>query len=103
MFVKRDGFLSFAKNVSKNIGKNISKNVSGKYNPSMLAMRQKLLDHAKISATGALKTYSKRVIQKTAEATGDLIGNKIPNKITKVSKNSQQNNSETITNEHDKE
>ena len=44
---------------------------------------------------------SKRAIQKTAEATGDLIGNKIATKITKVSKNSQQNNSETVTNEHD--
>ena len=44
---------------------------------------------------------SKRAIQKTAEATGDLIGNKIATKITKVSKNPQQNNSETVTNEHD--
>ena len=69
----------------------------------MLAMRQILLDHAKKSATDAFKSASKRVIQKKAEATGDLIGNKIPNKITKVSKNSQQPNSETITNEHDKE
>ena len=49
---------------------------------------QKLLDHAKQSATEALKTTSKRVIQKTAEANGDLIGNKIANRITKVSKNS---------------
>ena len=32
-----------------------------------------------------LKTASKRAIQKTAEATGDLIGNKIVDKITKVS------------------
>ena len=30
--------------------------------------------------------------QKIAEATGDLIGNKIANKITKVSENSPQNN-----------
>ena len=37
--------------------------------------------------------------KKTAEATGDLISNKI----TKVSKNLQQNSSETITNENDKE
>ena len=35
--------------------------------------------------------------QKTAEATGDLIGNEVSEKIN------QQNNSETITNEHDKE
>ena len=41
--------------------------------------------------------------QKTAEATGDLIGNKITDKITKVSKNSHQNTSETVTNEHNKE
>ena len=37
--------------------------------------------------------------QKTAETTSDLIGNEIADKITK---NLQQNSSETITNEHDK-
>ena len=63
---------------------------------------QKLLVHAKQSATDAFKASSKRAIQKTAEATGDFIGNKIANRITKVSKNSQHNNSETVTNEHDK-
>ena len=49
--------------------------------------------------------------QKTAEATNDLIANKIADavakrydgKITKVLRNSPQNNSEAITNEHDKE
>ena len=87
----------------KNIGKNVSKNLSGKYSPGMLAMRQKLLDHAKQSATDVLKTASKSAIQKTAEATGDLFGNKIANKIIKVSKNSQQKNSETVANENDKE
>ena len=53
IFAKGYGFLSFA----KNIGKNISKNVKGKYS-------QKLLDHARQSATHALKTTSKRVTQK---------------------------------------
>ena len=32
-----------------------------------------------------------------------MIGNKIANNITKVSQNSQWNNSETVKNEHDKE
>ena len=41
------------------------------------------------------KTSSKRVIQKTAEASSDLIGNKIADKITRASKNSPKNNSET--------
>ena len=41
--------------------------------------------------------------QITVEATGDLTCNKSANKIKKVSRNSLQNNPETITNEHDKE
>ena len=32
-----------------------------------------------------------------------MIGNKIADRITKVSKDSQQNNSEAVKNEHDKE
>ena len=80
--------MSFAINISKNIDKNISKNLSGKY-------RLKLLDHAKQSATDAL--------QNAAQATSDLSGNKIASRIMKVSRTSPQNNSETITNEHDKE
>ena len=36
----------------------------------------------KKSATDAIKTASKRAIQKTAEAIGDLTGNKIADKIT---------------------
>ena len=86
IFVKDYGFLSFVKNVGKNISKNVSKILSGKYS-------QTLLDHAKKSATDILKFFSKRVIQKPAEATGDLVGNKIADRITNVLKNSQQNNS----------
>ena len=49
---------------------------------------QTLLDSAKKSARGAIKTASKRAIQKIAEATGDLIGIKVADKITSVSKKS---------------
>ena len=49
---------------------------------------QKLVDSDKKSATNAIKTASKRAIQKTVEATGDLIGNNIADKITSVSKKS---------------
>ena len=80
--------------MAKNIGKNISKILSGKYS-------QKPLDHAKY-LQDVLKTSSKRVTQKTIEVTGDLIGNKTANKVTRVSKNSQQNNSGIVTNKHDK-
>ena len=64
--------LSFAKNMGTQL--------SSKYG-------QKLLDSAKKSTTDAIKTASKRAIQKTAEVTGDLISNKIADKITSVSKN----------------
>ena len=78
------------------MSKNISKTLSGKYS-------QKHLDYTRKSATDAFETASKRAIQKTAEATGDLVGNKIADRITEISKNSQQNNLETITNKNEKE
>ena len=46
---------------------------------------------------------SKRVIQKFAETTGHLIGNKIADRITKVSKASSQNSLQIIKNENYKE
>ena len=52
---------------------------------------QKRLDYAKQSATDVLKTASK----KTAEAAGDIIGNKIADRAAKVSKTLPQNNPET--------
>ena len=36
---------------------------------------KKLMDNAAKTGIDATKTTSKRVVQKTAEATGDLIGN----------------------------
>ena len=47
---------------------------------------KKPLDYAKQPATDALKTSSKSVIQKTAEATDDLVGIEIANRITKSQK-----------------
>ena len=44
------------------------------------------MDTATKTGIGAAKTPSKRVIQKTVEATGDLIGNKIADKIISLGK-----------------
>ena len=73
-------FLFFARNIGTHATK-AAKNMSNKHS-------QKLVDTAKKSATDAIKTPSKRAIQKTAEATGDLIGNKIADKMTSASKKS---------------
>ena len=66
-YVEGYGFLSFARNLNNKYG-------------------QKLIDSAKKSATDAFKIASKRAIQKTAEATGDLIGNNTEDKITSYSR-----------------
>ena len=78
--------MSFA----RKIGEHLSKHVSNKYS-------QKLSDHAKQSATDVFKIVSKRAIQKPAGTIGDTTGNKISDKIARVSKTSLQNN--LVTNE----
>ena len=72
--------------MGESVGKNISNNFSNKQS-------QKHLQYAKQSATDALKTAGKIRIQKTAEATRDLIGNKIADKIMKILKTSPNNDS----------
>ena len=76
IYVKGYGFLSFTKNMGKSL--------SNKYG-------QKLLDSVKKSTTDAIKTGSKRAIQKTAESTCDLIDNKIADKITSIAKKPVEN------------
>ena len=66
-------------------------------------MWSKLLDSAKKSTTDAIKTVSKKVIQKTAEATGDLAGNKIADKIMSVSKKSNNNNNNDNNNNNNED
>ena len=66
-YVKGYGLLSFARKLSDKYGK-------------------KLIDTATKKGIDAAKTASKRVVQKTAEATGDLIENKIADKITSIGK-----------------
>ena len=66
-YVKGHGFLSFVRKFGDKYGK-------------------KLMDTATKIGIDAAKTVSKRVVQKTAEATGDLIWNKIADKITSIGK-----------------
>ena len=61
---------------------------------------KKLMDNAAKTGIDAAKTASKIVIQKTAEATGDLVWNKIADKITSVGKsNTKENEKRDKTNE----
>ena len=88
IYVKAYGFLSFAKNMSKSL--------SNKY-------VQKILDSAEKSTTDVITTASKRATQKTAEVTGDLIGNKDADKVTSLQKKSAKNLLNDETKEEEKE
>ena len=66
-YVKGYGFLSFSRKFGVKYGK-------------------ELMDTATKTEIDASKTAWKRVVQKTAEATGGLIGNKIADKITSIGK-----------------
>ena len=66
-YVKGYNFLSFARKFGDKDGK-------------------KLIDTATKTGIDAAKTASKRVVQKTAKATGDLIRNKITDNITSLGK-----------------
>ena len=69
-YVKGYGFFSFAKNFGNKYGK-------------------KLMGTATKTGMDAAKIAYKRVVQKTAEATCDLIGNKRADKITSIGKSKE--------------
>ena len=85
-YVKGYGFLSFARNFSD------------KYSKSLM---DKGIDVSKKFA----KTAGKKILKKAAKATGDLIGNKIADKITSASKKShnEEIQSDEVNNEIPKE
>ena len=72
--------MSFAKNVGKNVDKIIIKNLSGKYS-------QKLLDHAKLSATDTFKTSSKKSFKKQQKQPVILLVIRLPIELQKFQKN----------------
>ena len=85
--------MSFAKNIGNKYGRKIfdkSMDVSKKYG-------NKLLDNS-ISEDFA-KIASKKVLTKSAEATEDMIGNKVADRITKSSRNKAQEEDNRIMEE----
>ena len=87
-YIKEYGFLCFAKNFSNKYGKKLMNaaiktgtNFNSKYS-------EKLTDTAIKAGKGFATIAAKKIVHKSAEATGDLIGNKIADKImAKPSKN----------------
>ena len=78
-YVKGYGFLSFARNFGDKYGKKLM-------NTATKVGSKKIIDITKKQGSEFAKTAGKKIVQKSAEATGDLIGNKIADKITSLGK-----------------
>ena len=80
-YVQGYGFLSFARNFGDKYGKKLM-NTATKVGTSIYG--KKVIDTTKKQEKEFAKTAGKRIVQKSAEATGNLIGNKIVDKITSL-------------------
>ena len=89
-YIKRYGFLSFARHFGNKYGKKLM-NIAIKRGTNFNSKYGKKLTDAEIKSGKDFATIAiKKIVHKSAEATGDLIGNKIADKITaKPSQKSQ--------------
>ena len=97
-YVQGQGFMSFARNIGNKYGKELfDKSIDvGK---SMKKNGKKILDNSLSPGKDFAKIPGKKVLTKSAEATGDLIGNKIADRITKSTRNKDQKEDDRIMEE----
>ena len=98
-YVQGQGFMSFARNIGNKYGRKIfdkSIDVSKSMKKNML---KKILDNSLSTGKDFAKIAGKKVLTKSAEATGDLIGNKIADRITKIARNKDQKEDDRIMEE----
>ena len=94
-YVQGQGLMSFARNIGNKYGKKIfdvSKSMKNKYG-------KKILDNSLSAGKDFAKIAGKKVLTKGVEATGDLIGNKIADRITKSARNKEQKEDDRIMEE----
>ena len=94
-YVQGQGFMSFARNIGNKYGKKIfdvGKCMKKEYG-------KKILDNSLSAGKDFAKIAGKKVLTKSAEATGDLIGNKIADRITKSARNKEQKEDDRIMEE----
>ena len=91
--------MSFAKNIGDKYGKKIfdksidvGKSMTKKYG-------KKILDNSITAGKDFAKIAGTKVLSKSAEATGNLIGNKIADRITKSTRNKDQKEDDRIMEE----
>ena len=103
-YVQGQGFMSFARNTGNKYGKSTinSKNAKKIFHVGK-SMKNKygkeILDNSLSAGKDFSKIAGKKVLTKSAKATGDLIGNKIADKITKSARNNEQKGNDRIMEE----
>ena len=98
-YVQGQGFMSLAKNIGNKYGKKLfdkSMNVGQKHGKKY---GNKLLDNTISAGKGIAKIAGKKVLIKSVEAAGDMIGNKIADRITKSSRNKAQKEDDRVMEE----
>ena len=80
-YVQGQGFMSFARNIGNKYGR-------------------KIFDNSISAGKDFAKIAGKKVLTKNAEATGDLIGNKIADRIAKSTRNKDQKENDRIMEEN---
>ena len=98
-YVQGQGFLTFARNIGNKYGRKIfdksldvGKSMKKKYD-------KKILDNSLSAAKYFAKIAGIKVLTKSAEATGDLIGNKIDERLTKSTRNKTRKEDDRIMEE----
>ena len=98
-YVLGQGFMTFARNTGNKYGKklfdksiDVGKSMKKKYG-------KKILDNSLSAGKDFAKIARKNVLAKSAETTGDLIGNKIADRITKSTRNKEQKEDDRIMEE----
>ena len=98
-YVQGQGFMSFARNIGSKYGKKIfdksihvGKSMKKKYG-------KKILDNSLSASKDFAKIAGKKVLTKSEKATGDLIGNKIADRITKSARNNEHTEDDRIMEE----
>ena len=94
-YIQGQGFISFAKNIGNKYGRKIfdkSIDASNKYG-------RKILDKSMDAGKDFAKIAGRKVLHNIAEATGEMIGNKVAGRITKSSRNKAQKEDDRIMEE----
>ena len=89
-YVQDHGFLSFARTFGNKYGKKlVNTGISSAKKISPRKYGKKIIDTTKKEWVNFGKIVDKRILTKSAEATGDLIGNNIADKITSLGNKSK--------------